>query len=108
MSLSNGWPLASEAVQRCTLQLQISGERYHWAYEAVWHHDIEPCVLALRQPVLLLCGVRDVGYASIPEFARRIRDVRQVTIEDAGALVADEQTEQYCDAIFDFVGAPVA
>src|SRR5690606_7009751 len=50
---------AIELVQRAVLQLLLAGDRYSWAYEAVWDYDPLPALRQIRQPVLLLVGAGD-------------------------------------------------
>lgn len=90
-------------VQRSMLQMLIAGDRYNWAYEAVWDYDPIPALRQIKQPVLLLAGAGDVLAPMNTAFIKLVPQAIDATIANAGNSLPDDLPELYAQKIVEFV-----
>ena len=61
---------SAEVLHRETIGNLRAGERWHEAYQAVFHQDMPALLAQVRCPILLLCGPGDLLFPYFPAAAR--------------------------------------
>lgn len=80
---------SAEVLHRETIDNLRAGERWHEAYQAVFHQDMPALLAQVRCPILLLCGPGDLLFPYFHAAARARPDAKAVTI-DKGSYVLDD------------------
>jgi pimeloyl-ACP methyl ester carboxylesterase len=85
-------PHAAEILNRDTIDMLRAGENWHWAYRAVFSHDLIAAMKLAKCPMLLICGRREPTGASYAHHQQALKDLphAQGFVLEEGAVYAPE------------------
>ena len=97
------WEEPPELVHLAVSNIASVYERYNWAYNAVFRHDLEPTLAEVTCQLLLLTAERDM-LAHHDAHALRIRpDARQVRLTNGTGQLPWREPEQFAAVVTDFI-----
>jgi pimeloyl-ACP methyl ester carboxylesterase len=93
----------SSVVVRTMAETLMTAERRAEAHNALGHADIEGLIRGLSVPMLMLAGTREILWQATIQAAELSRLATYRELGDHGFFVVDEATEEFADAIDEFL-----
>lgn len=94
------------AMHRHVATMLANPDRYFWAFEAVFAHDLASDLEHIKSPTLVLTNSGEDLYAASGRAAARRPDWRFVALKGGTHDIVDEQPQAWAAAVIDFLAAP--
>jgi hypothetical protein len=102
------WEEPAELVHLAVSNIASVYDRYNWAYDAVFRHDLAPSLAAVPCQLLLLTAERDL-LAHHDVNALRIRpDARHMRVTTGTGQLPWRVPEQFAEIVTDFITSAAA
>lgn len=96
-------PHAAEILHRDTVDTLRAGPNWHWAYQAVFAHDLPGALAKTTCPVFFVCGAKDLTYevhcaavAAYPQYPSHVH-------EEAGVFYVETHPKVLAPHLVEFV-----
>jgi pimeloyl-ACP methyl ester carboxylesterase len=94
------------AMHRHVATMLANPDRYFWAFDAVFAHDLAADLERIKVPTMVLTNSGEDLYAASGRAAARRPDWRFVALDGGTHDIVDEQPQAWAAAITDFLAAP--
>lgn len=94
------------AMHRHVATMLANPDRYFWAFDAVFAHDLAFDLERIRAPTMVLTNSGEDLYAASGRAASRRPDWRFVALAGGTHDIVDEQPDAWAAAVIDFLAAP--
>lgn len=94
------------AMHRHVATMLANPDRYFWAFEAVFAHDLAADLARITAPAMVLTNSGEDLFAASTRAAATRPDWRYAALEGGTHDIVDEQPDAWATAVIDFLAAP--